>query len=44
MSFENSFIKMSFDKKTNIYINSKTEFPLVEKEFDEFIDALNVFI
>ena len=44
MSFENNFIKIFFYKKTNIlYINSKTAFPLVEKEFDEFIDALNVF-
>lgn len=44
MSFENNFIKISFDKKTNIlYINFKTAFPLVEKELDEFIDALNVF-
>lgn len=44
MSFENNFIKLSFDKNTKtLTILVKNELPLVKEEFEQLINSLTVF-
>ena len=44
MSFENNFTKIIYDKNSKtLTISFKSESPLIDKEFQDVIDSMDVF-
>ena len=44
MSFENNFTKIIYDKNSKtLAISFKSESPLIDKEFQDVIDSMDVF-